>query len=466
MVFSSTIFLFIFLPLVWLGYLVLPSVRAKNVLLSVASLLFYAFGEPLYVLLMAASVVVNYFAARAIAANGTPSAPNHARRVSLGLAILFDLFMLGVFKYAGFLVEYINLLPLIELPVPVIRLPIGISFYTFQILSYVVDVYRGDAPLQERVDDLFLYIAFFPQLIAGPIVKYHDIAAQIERREVIPERAAAGLRRFIFGLSKKLLVSNVCGVLADTAHAASAAGEMAAPLGWLGAVAYCFQIYYDFSGYSDMAIGLGHLFGFTFAENFNYPYISGSIQEFWRRWHISLSTWFKEYVYIPLGGNRRGRVQTVVNKYIVFFTTGLWHGASLNFIVWGLFHGTMQMVEQILRPTARRVLRPLWRVVTLLAVILSFVVFRADNMALAVQYLGGMFTLGSAAPALALLDPRTVVILALAALFSAPIVPRLAAWAGNHRADWVGYAVSLPLLILCVMELASSTYNPFIYFRF
>ncbi len=328
------------------------------------------------------------------------------------------------------------------------------------------DFYRGDTPVQERIDDLFLYIAFFPQLIAGPIVKYHDIAAQIDRRAVTAEKAARGMRRFIVGLGKKLLISNACGALTDTAFAAVADGTLAAPLGWLGAVAYCFQIYYDFSGYSDMAIGLGHLFGFTIAENFNYPYISGSIQEFWRRWHISLSTWFKEYVYIPLGGNRRGKVQTVVNKYIVFFTTGLWHGASLNFIVWGLFHGTMQMIEQIVRPTQRRVLRPLWRVVTLAAIVLSFVVFRADNMAQALRYLGGMFTAGSAAPALALLDPYTLLILAVAAIFSAPIIPRVSAWASDHHADWVGYAVSLPLLLLCVMSLASSTYNPFIYFRF
>lgn len=466
MVFSSTIFLFIFLPVVWLAHLALPSTRAKNTLLSVASLLFYAFGEPIYVLLMIASVVVNFFAARAVAANGTAANPNRARRVSLGLAILFDLFMLGLFKYAGFLVECINLLPLIELPVPAIRLPIGISFYTFQILSYVVDVYRGDTPVQERLDDLFLYIAFFPQLIAGPIVKYHDIAAQIDRRTITPEKAAMGLRRFIIGLGKKLLISNACGALTDTAFAACTDGTLTSPLGWLGAVAYCFQIYYDFSGYSDMAIGLGHMFGFDIAENFNYPYISGSIQEFWRRWHISLSTWFREYVYIPLGGNRRGKVQTVVNKYIVFFTTGLWHGASLNFIVWGLFHGTMQMIEQLLRPTQRRGLRPLWRVVTLLAVILSFVVFRADNMTVALQYLGGMFAGGSAASALALLDPYTLLILAVAAIFSAPIVPRVGAWAEAHRADWVGYAVSVPLLLLCVMSLASSTYNPFIYFRF
>lgn len=345
MVFSSTIFLFLFLPLAWLGHLAMPSTRAKNLFLSIASLLFYAFGEPVYVLLMLLSVIVNFFAAKWIVSNG------ERRRFPMIAAILFDLVMLGVFKYAGFAVECLNLLPFVSLPVPQIRLPIGISFYTFQILSYIVDVYRGDANVQERLDDLFLYIAFFPQLIAGPIVKYHDISAQIAQRSVTSESTAMGLRRFILGLAKKLLISNPCGYLTDTAFTACGEGTLDVPLAWLGAAAYCFQIYYDFSGYSDMAIGLGHMFGFRIGENFNYPYISSSIQEFWRRWHISLSTWFREYVYIPLGGNRRGRVQTVVNKYIVFFTTGLWHGASLNFIVWGLFHGTMQMIEQLLRPT-------------------------------------------------------------------------------------------------------------------
>lgn len=458
MVFSSTIFLFIFLPVVWLLHLILPSTRVRNVLLSVVSFLFYAFGEPIYVLLMVASVVFNYFMARAIASG---------KRRLLAPTIAADLLMLGVFKYASFAAELVNLLPLIELPVPAIRLPIGISFFTFQILSYVIDVYRGDTPVQKKMGDLFLYIAFFPQLIAGPIVKYHDIAAQIESRTVTAAGAAMGLRRFIFGLGKKLIISNACGFITDQAFAASAAGGLESPLAWLGAVSYCFQIYYDFSGYSDMAIGLGGMFGFHLLENFDYPYISGSIQEFWRRWHISLSTCFREYLYIPLGGNRRGKVRTIVNKYIVFFTTGLWHGASLNFIVWGLFHGTMQMLEQFLRPTKRRIVKPIWRVVTVLAVILSFVVFRADNMTLAWQYLGDMFMAGgSAASALVLLDGWTVMILAVALVFSLPIVPRLRAWASERGCDWVGYAISLPLLILCVMSLASSTYNPFIYFRF
>ena len=384
-------------------------------------------------------------------------------------AIVFDLAMLGVFKYAGFAIECINMLPFVELPVPAIRLPIGISFFTFQILSYVVDVYRGDAQVQRRVDDLFLYISFFPQLIAGPIVKYHDIAAEITDRAVTPELTARGLRRFLFGLSKKLLISNPCGLLADTAFSALGEGTLTAPLGWLGALAYCFQIYYDFSGYSDMAIGLGQMFGFHLLENFNYPYISGSIREVWRRWHISLSTWFKEYLYIPLGGSRRGKARTVLNKYIVFFTTGLWHGASLNFIVWGLFHGTVQMAEELIRPTERRWLRPIWRIVTLAAICLSFVVFRADNMADAAGYLSVLFGAGgtSASAALALLDPYTLTVLALAAVFCFPIVPALRRRAeGNAALDTVGYAITLPLFALCVMALASSTYNPFIYFRF
>ena len=342
MTFSSAAFLFVFLPIAVILYHCLPGIRAKNLLLCAVSVLFYAFGEPIYILLLLLSVFVNYFLVLRMA----------AKRETWVLVtdLLFNFLLLGVFKYAGLFVQGLNLLPLVDLPVPQIALPIGISFFTFQIVSYAIDVWRGETAAQRRLSDLLLYIALFPQLIAGPIVKYHDIDGQIQNRTVTAEKTASGIRRFLIGLSKKLLLSNVCALLADAAFNAGTPGTA---LAWLGALAYCLQIYHDFSGYSDMAIGLCAMFGFAIPENFNYPYISGSVKEFWRRWHISLSTWFREYLYIPLGGNRRGRGRMFLNKLIVFFTTGLWHGASLNFILWGLWHGAFLILEDVLRPTEK-----------------------------------------------------------------------------------------------------------------
>jgi len=456
MTFSSAAFLFVFLPLVFLLYHASPSLRVKNFLLSVASVFFYAFGEPLYVLLLLLSVGVNYFLALAIDARRS--------RVTLTIAVLFNLSLLGVYKYAGFAAQLLNGIPGVALPVPQILLPIGISFYTFQILSYVVDVYRGDAKVQKSYGDLLLYISFFPQLIAGPIVKYHDIDEQIRNRKSTPEMCAEGIRRFLVGLSKKLLLANTCGWIADTAFGADAPGTA---LAWLGAFAYCLQIYHDFSGYSDMAIGLGGMFGFRIPENFRYPYASGSIKEFWRRWHISLSTWFKEYLYIPLGGNRHGRVRTYRNKLIVFFTTGLWHGASLNFIVWGLWHGAFSIVEDFLRPHTKKWLSALWRPVTLLAVLVGFVFFRADTLAAGVSYLGSMFTAAPSASVLAeCLSGYNMTVLGAATLLSFPVIPALKRAVGEKISSAAGYAVSVLLFAGCVMSLASSTFNPFIYFRF
>ena len=328
MTFSSASFLFLFLPAVFLMYLVSPSLRVRNWLLAAVSVFFYAFGEPIYVVLLLFSVLMNYVFARLVDRT-------HSKWI-LGASVVLNLLMLGVFKYAALAADAVNLIPGVSVTVPAIALPIGISFYTFQILSYVVDVYRGDAKVQKNMVDLLLYISFFPQLIAGPIVKYHDIDRQIADRTLTAEGCARGVRRFIVGLTKKLLLANACGLIADTAFGADNPGTA---LAWLGAVAYCLQIYHDFSAYSDMAIGLGAMFGFQISENFLYPYMSGSVQEFWRRWHISLSTWFKEYLYIPLGGNRCGRARKLFNKIVVFFSTGLWHGASFSFILWGLWHG-------------------------------------------------------------------------------------------------------------------------------
>lgn len=456
MTFSSVTFLFLFLPAVFLLYQALPGLRAKNILLAAASVLFYAFGEPVYVLLLLFSVAVNYVLARVLA--------RRSSRALLAAAIGFNLLLLGVCKYAAFAAETLNLLPGVQLPVPQIPLPVGVSFYTFQILSYVIDVYRGDAAAQTNFGELLLYISFFPQLIAGPIVKYHDIDQQIRSRSTSAARCAQGIRRFLVGLSKKLLLANTCGRIADTAFDSSSPGTA---LAWLGALAYCLQIYHDFSGYSDMAIGLGAMFGFDIPENFRYPYASGSIKEFWRRWHISLSTWFKEYLYIPLGGSRCGRARTYRNKLIVFFTTGLWHGASLNFIVWGLWHGAFSVLEDFLRPQSRKWLAPLWRPLTLLAVLLGFVFFRADTMSAACAYLGAMFSAApSGLPLAACLNGFNIAVLCAALLLAFPVAPALSRLLGQRCANAAGYAASATLFFACVMNLASSTFNPFIYFRF
>lgn len=324
MVFSSMVFLCVFLPAAFCLHLLLPGMRAKNFLLVVASLVFYAYGEPIYVILLVASSAGNYILARL-----TGECPK-IRKLTMTLAVVINLGLLVIFKYSGFLVETFNSVTGAGIPVPHVRMPIGISFFTFQALSYVIDVYRGDASVQKNFGKVLLYISFFPQLIAGPIVKYHDVEAEINNRKQTPEEIGKGIRRFIAGLSKKILIANTMGLVADNLFGAAATG-ITGPGAWLGAVSYMLQIYFDFSGYSDMALGLGMMFGFHFHENFDYPYISASIREFWRRWHMSLSGWFKEYLYIPLGGNRRGKFRTVVNKMIVFVCTGIWHGASLIF---------------------------------------------------------------------------------------------------------------------------------------
>ena len=312
MVFSSLVFLCIFLPIVFLGHTILPGIRAKNAMLLLASLVFYAYGEPVYVVLMIASALCNYLFALWI------ERFQDQKKWIVSVAVILNLALLVIFKYAGFLTESVNTMFGTGFPVPDIRLPIGISFFTFQAMSYVIDVYRGANKAQKNFGKVLLYISFFPQLIAGPIVKYHDVEQEIEHRTQSADGVARGIRRFIAGLSKKVLISNVMGMTADALFGA-AAGTLGAATAWVGALSYLFQIYFDFSGYSDMAIGLGWMFGFHFKENFNYPYSSTSIREFWRRWHISLSSWFLEYLYIPLGGNRKGKVRTCINKFIVFY---------------------------------------------------------------------------------------------------------------------------------------------------
>ena len=470
MVFSSAAFLFVFLPIVFCLSRALRGIRAQNALLALCSLAFYGFGEPGYVLLLLASVLINYVAGLLVAR------PTHKRAAVAG-AVILNLGLLCVFKYTDFAISTLNLLPGMSLAPVGILLPAGISFFTFQGLSYVVDVYRDPSQASKSLVKLALYVAFFPQLIAGPIVKYHDVSLQIDNRQATPALTADGMRRFILGLSKKLLLSNTVGQSADLAFTATAQ-QLDARSAWLGALCYMMQIYFDFSGYSDMAIGLGRMFGFQFLENFNYPYVSASIKEFWRRWHISLSSWFRDYLYIPLGGNRKGRRRTALHKAIVFFCTGLWHGASWNFVLWGLWHGAAILLEDAL--PSKLPGRKVWgRAATLLTVLLSFVLFRADTLAGAgllyrQMFTGFTFTLESAALLREMATPLVLATLAVCLVCALPVLPWLRQLgAGRHARAGEGamveafsYLGALALLLLCMMDLAGSGFNPFIYFRF
>lgn len=463
MVFSSMVFLCIFLPLVYMGHLLLPDIRWKNRLLVAASLLFYAYGEPVYVLLMLASSFVNYLLAIAVEKSVK------RRKYWIAFSVAVNLSVLCIFKYAGFLAESVHQLSGVPVMIPQIALPIGISFFTFQAMSYVLDVGKGVNPAQKSFGKVLLYISFFPQLIAGPIVKYHDIECEISARSVTAEGTVKGIRRFIAGLSKKVLIANVMGLAADRLFGSGMVPN--AVMAWTGAVSYMLQIYFDFSGYSDMAIGMGWMFGFHFKENFRYPYASGSVREFWRRWHISLSGWFQEYLYIPLGGNRKGRIRTCINKMIVFLCTGIWHGANVTFLFWGIFHGFFLMLEEFLRFTEKKgnvIKRVLLHIYTLLVVCTGFVFFRADTFTQGLQWTRAMFTgfyFDAAAESLVLQQMTPLYLFTFAAAIAAavPIREKLEKYRGCEA---LSYAASIGALLLCILNLAAGTYNPFIYFRF
>lgn len=473
MVFSSLTFLCVFLTVVFIVYTAVPSLKFRNGLLIVASLAFYAYGEPLYVLLMIFSSVLNFLSARFMGPKGS-----RRNKPLLITAVTLNLGILAVFKYTGFIVSSVNSVTGLGIPVPEIVLPIGISFFTFQALSYVIDVYRGDADVQKNYFKVLLYIVFFPQLIAGPIVKYHDISQQIDNRKQSVEKIAFGLRRFIFGLSKKVFIANTMGQTTDIIFS-SGSESLSILTAWLGAFAYIFQIYFDFSGYSDMAIGLGLMFGFEFKENFNYPYSSLSVQEFWRRWHISLSTWFKEYLYIPLGGNRKGKARTALNKIIVFFCTGLWHGASWTFVLWGLYHGLFLLLEQFV-PFVKKIPKALAWIYTMLVVTVGFVMFRADTVEQGFVFIGKMFsgfniTADSISLALTQLTPWFVVMFLVAVFGSVPA--RFISCKLKYNKEEtlstkqsiiqsVIFVAAFVMLIWCMLRLSATSYNPFIYFRF
>ena len=476
MVFSSVIFLCLFLPIVLGGYYLLPKREAKNLWLIAASLLFYAFSGLWYVLLLLFSVFCNYLAGLFVS----------GRKGVLYVAVAVNLGVLGVFKYLTFLVRTVNQLPGVAIAVPSNVLPVGISFFTFQGLSYVIDVYRNERLKSTRFRDVLLYIALFPQLVAGPIVRYEDVADEIKSRRHTLEQLANGLRRFIIGLSKKLMIADVCGSVVTLIYSAKSSA-LDSRTAWLAAVCYLIQIYFDFSGYSDMAIGLGLCFGFHFKENFNYPYISASIQEFWRRWHISLSTWFREYLYIPLGGNRKGKAKTYRNKLMVFFCTGLWHGANWTFIIWGLWHGFFIVAEDAAkklfglgkhgknrRNPVETVLKHLY---TLLVVLIGFVIFRADNMGQAFSMIGAMFSgiRASAQTGLLLaqcLTPLTMFALLFGLVGSTPVLPMVCRKAEQQTGSVyvclrvLSYVGALILLLVDILHLSAASYVPFIYFQF
>ncbi|MFP5239391.1 MAG: MBOAT family O-acyltransferase [Acidobacteriota bacterium] len=484
MVFSSASFLFYFLPLVLLLYYVGAStLKIRNTLLLAASFVFYAWGEGAYTIVMAVSILANFwFGLWVHNAHRTSSA-----KLQIGLAIAFNITLLVIFKYTNFIVDNLNhfvVSPLGLHPVDVgkVHLPIGVSFFTFHCISYLMDIYRRQTPPNASLSQLALYIALFPQLVAGPIVRYKDIASQLSGRTVTVERFAYGVRRFVTGLGKKVLIANVVALPADKIFAVPT-DQLTTPVAWLGVLYYTLQIYFDFSGYSDMAIGLAHMFGFKFLENFNYPYISRNIREFWRRWHISLSTWYRDYLYIPLGGNRCSNARVTFNLVLVFFLCGLWHGASWSFIIWGLFHGFFLGLERTrFGAWMDKAWSPLAHAYTLLVVMVGWVFFRAENLGQATAFLKAMAGMGTGTglewhPGL-FMNPKVGIVLVLAVIGSAPVIPWLAAWRARllERTGSFVYGpfvdaltglVAMPaILLLSCMALASGTHNPFIYFQF
>ncbi|MBQ9271287.1 MAG: MBOAT family protein [Alphaproteobacteria bacterium] len=467
MLFSSMTFIYMFLPLVCTVYL-LARKELQNYILLIASIIFYAWGEPSYLAVMILTILVNYIGANYISRSHNKT----HRAILLTLTILADLGVLFYFKYFNFVAENLNTLLHADIHFIKVIMPIGISFYTFQALSYVADVYRGEVKAQRDIYKLALYICLFPQLIAGPIVKYHDVDEQIENRDVTFEKVSYGIKRFIIGLSKKMLIANTLGAVADKIFS-QPVEQFDCFTAWLGAIAYSFQLFYDFSGYSDMAIGLGSIFGFKFLENFNYPYISRSITEFWRRWHISLSTWFKEYLYIPLGGNRVAKWRNYMNLFIVFLATGFWHGAAWNFIFWGLWHGMFIIFEKATGWHKREglLIGFVQHIYCILAFVIGWVMFRADTMSYAWQYIKNMFGLIKEHHVIYSLayyiDNIEKIAFSAAFLCAMPIFGKILQI--PHRYKVFRTLVNVWLIVLLILStsfIAASTYNPFIYFRF
>lgn len=465
MLFSSLTFLFVFLPVVVIGYYLINPIL-RNYWLLVMSLLFYAWGEPKYITVMVSVILINYIAGILL------DRSIHSRKLVLVITLILNIGCLCYFKYTDFLISNCNMLLHSNIDLKHIVLPIGISFYVFQSMSYTIDVYRKIVQAQHNFCNFALYVSLFPQLVAGPIVRYRDIASQIDSRDVAIDKIANGMRRFIIGLSKKVLLANTMGEVADKVFA-TGMNDIGIAVAWLGAITYSLQIFFDFSGYSDMAIGLGKIFGFDILENFNYPYVASSITDFWRRWHISLSSWFKEYLYIPLGGNRVSELRRNINLLIVFLATGLWHGASWNFVIWGLWHGFFLVCEKyskfdlVRNNFCKKLLQHVYVVVVF---VIGWVLFRSDNLSNAVSYIGVMC--GIKINAFTnfgwsyYCTPKVVLFGVIAVLLSYPwnfscICMKNKIFSRGMRDLFLVF-----LLIACIASIAASGYNPFIYFRF
>ncbi len=466
MVFSSTIFLCVYLPLVLLGYYICPK-KGRNLFLLIVSLVFYAWGEPKYVFLMIFSILVNYIFGRLM----DKHRENKKRlKLMLVLSVVIDLGLLSVFKYTDFIITNVNAIFGSSFDLLNIALPIGISFYTFQAMSYTIDVYRNDVRVQKNLIDFGMYITMFPQLIAGPIVRYADVQDQLAERSVTTADFSEGVMRFVVGLGKKVLLANQMGAVWSDIYALG--GDVSALMAWTGAIAYTFQIYFDFSGYSDMAIGLGRMFGFKFPENFRYPYQSVSITDFWRRWHITLSTWFKEYLYIPLGGNRRGLARQALNLLIVWSLTGFWHGAGWNFVMWGLYYFVILFIEKLFLLKALEKLPKFFRhVYALLLIIIGWVIFASDDVSVLLPYLGSMFGANGAIGGMDVYTLLTKAVLLIICCIASTELPKKlflsAAGAMNEKAAFTLKSVlMIALLALSMILLIGDSYNPFLYFRF
>lgn len=473
MVFSSTTFLFYFLPIVLIAYFLVPR-KIKNPVLLIASLFFYAWGEPIYILLMIFSIVLDYLLGLWLESYRVKKNIRAAKQVLI-LAVALNLALLAVFKYADFAISSLNALFGIHIPNINLPLPIGISFYTFQALSYIVDLYRGDVKVQKSIVSFGTYVSLFPQLIAGPIVRMHTVSEELDHRSESADLFSSGVKRFVVGLGKKVLLANTIGAVWSQISAVPAA-EMSVLTAWIGLASFTFQIYFDFSGYSDMAIGLGRMFGFHFLENFDYPYMSKSITEFWRRWHISLSSWFREYLYIPLGGNRRGLPVQIRNILVVWLLTGIWHGASWNFVAWGLYFGILLIAEKLfLLRLLNKAPRVIGHIYTMFFVMISWAIFAFDSLKTGWSFIRSLFG-GFRQPlwngeALYLLYTNALLLILL--IIGCTNLPaRFYRYAdGRLKARTITMSVAdtamiVLCMVLCIAFIVDASYNPFLYFRF
>lgn len=462
MVFSGVTFLYIFLPCVLAVYFIVPK-KFRNFILLLSGLVFYAWGEPKYVFLMLIAIILNYFFGIIIGRNRE----GKTAKITLILSIVANLSMLAYFKYADFFIENFNIAFGMKIPLLKIALPVGISFYTFQILSYVIDVYRGTVPAQKNIINLGAYVVMFPQLVAGPIVRYADVNNALISRTHSAEKISCGIKRFVIGLSKKVIIADSFGSLCETFRISE---DKSVAFYWMYAIAFTLQIYYDFSGYSDMAIGLGKIFGFTFPENFNYPYISRSVTEFWRRWHISLGSFFKDYLYIPLGGSRTTKLKKIRNILIVWLATGLWHGADWNFVIWGLYFAVLLLIEKMLFYKYCEKSVVLSRIYLLFTVVIGFVLFNAESMIELSEYISAMFGMGNVpfvSNEFYYYFKSYFILFIIAIIGSTPAPKKAIAHFSDYKAAIVVESVMIViLLIVSTAFIVDSSFSPFLYFRF